>query len=63
MMRLMIVAWVWLLGLLGTVRQRRDERGDAVSWLIVVGAGVGIAYFAGDSVMSFAKQVASQLGR
>jgi hypothetical protein len=40
----------------------RDERGEAVPWLIVLGAGIAIAYFAGDSVMAFAKDVAGNLG-
>jgi hypothetical protein len=44
--------------------KRRDERGaSAVDWLIVVGAVVGIAYFAGDSVMEFAKGLAGKLGK
>ena len=42
--------------------QRRDERGEAVPWLIVLGAGIAIAYFAGDSVMAFAKNLVGQLG-
>lgn len=66
MTRLMTVAWVWLLGLpglIGRVRQRRTDRGAAVEWLIVVGAAVGIAYFAGDAVLSFAKSVAAKLGQ
>ena len=42
---------------------KRDERGEAVPWLIVLGAGIAIAYFAGDSVMAFAKDVAGQLGK
>jgi len=42
----------------------RDERGaSAVDWLIVVGAGIAIAYFAGDSVMAFAKTLVSNLGQ
>jgi hypothetical protein len=41
----------------------RDQRGaSAVDWLIVVGAAVAIAYFAGDSVMSFAKSLVGKLG-
>ena len=41
----------------------RDERGaSAVEWLIVLGAGIGIAYFAGDSVWSFAKELVGGLG-
>lgn len=41
----------------------RDERGAAaVEWLLVVGAGAAIAYFAGDSVMAFAKSIAAKLG-
>jgi len=42
--------------------RRRDERGEAVPWLIVLGAGIAIAYFAGDSVMAFAKNLVGQLG-
>ena len=42
---------------------RRDERGEAVPWLIVLGAGIAIAYFAGDSVMAFAKNLVGQLGK
>lgn len=42
----------------------RDERGaSAVDWLIVVGAGIAIAYFAGDSVMAFAKSLVGKLGK
>lgn len=42
----------------------RNERGDgAVPWLIVLGAGIAIAYFAGDSVMAFAKQLVTGLGK
>ena len=41
---------------------KRDERGEAVPWLIVLGAGIAIAYFAGDSVMDFAKSLVGQLG-
>lgn len=42
----------------------RDERGaSAVDWLIVVGASIAIAYFAGDSVMAFAKSLVSNLGQ
>ena len=42
--------------------RKRDERGEAVPWLIVLGAGIAIAYFAGDSVMAFAKSLVGQLG-
>lgn len=43
--------------------KKRDERGaSAVDWLIVVGAGIAIAYFAGDSVMAFAKSLVGKLG-
>jgi len=43
--------------------RKRDERGaSAVDWLIVVGAGIAIAYFAGDSVMTFAKSLVGKLG-
>ncbi len=42
--------------------RKRDERGEAVPWLIVLGAGIAIAYFAGDSVMAFAKNLVGQLG-
>lgn len=42
----------------------RDERGaSAVDWLIVVGAGIAIAYFASDSVMAFAKSLVGKLGK
>lgn len=41
---------------------QRDERGEgAVPWLIVLGAGIGIAYFAGDSVMAFARELVGNL--
>jgi len=44
--------------------RKRDERGaSAVDWLIVVGAGIAIAYFAGDSVMAFAKSLVGKLGQ
>lgn len=42
--------------------RKRDDRGDAVGWLIVIGASVGIAYFAGESVMTFAKGLVGKLG-
>ena len=41
----------------------RDERGEAVPWLIVLGAGIAIAYFAGDSVMAFAQDLVGNLGK
>lgn len=41
----------------------RDERGEgAVPWLVVLGFGVAIAIFAGDSVMAFAQSLVGQLG-
>jgi hypothetical protein len=44
--------------------RNREERGaSAVDWLIVVGAGIAIAYFAGDSVMAFAKSLVGKLGQ
>lgn len=42
--------------------RQRDERGEAVPWLIVLGAGIGIAYFAGDAVMDFARSLVGNLG-
>ncbi|MDN5893315.1 MAG: hypothetical protein L0H93_04755 [Nocardioides sp.] len=50
-----------------TVRARlsqpRNERGEgAVPWLVVLGFGVAIAIFAGDSVMAFAQSLVGQLG-
>lgn len=49
--------------LITRLNRSRDERGaSAVEWLLVVGAGAAIAYFAGDSVMAFAKNIASKLG-
>ena len=40
------------------------ERGaSAVDWLIITGIGIAIAYFAGDSVMAFAKTLVGQLGK
>jgi len=43
--------------------RKRDERGaSAVEWLIILGAGIGIAYFAGDSVWAFARGLAGSLG-
>jgi len=45
------------------VSRPRDEQGDgAVPWLVVIGFGVAIAIFAGDSVMDFAKGLVGQLG-
>lgn len=42
----------------------RDERGaGAVEWLVVLGAGIAIAFFAGDSVMAFAKSLVAGLGK
>lgn len=44
--------------------RKRDERGaSAVDWLIITGIGIAIAYFAGDSVMAFAKTLVGQLGK
>ncbi|WP_341925135.1 hypothetical protein [Nocardioides psychrotolerans] len=44
--------------------RNRDERGaSAVEWLVILGAGIAIAYFAGDSVMAFAKSLVGQLGK
>ncbi len=58
--RIMLTAYIWLAA--GFADRRRDERGEAVPWLIVIGAGVAIAYFAGDSVMAFAKSLVGKLG-
>ena len=42
---------------------KRDEHGaGAVEWLMVLGAGIAIAIFAGDSVMTFAKGLVGGLG-
>ena len=55
------LACVWLVTWL-TAPRKRDERGaSAVDWLIVTGATIGIAYFAGDSIMAFAKDLVGQL--
>lgn len=44
--------------------RNRDERGaSAVEWLVILGAGIAIAYFAGDSVMAFAKSLVGDLGK
>ncbi len=58
--RIMLTAYLWLVA--GFADRRHDERGEAVPWLIVIGAGVAIAYFAGDSVMTFAKSLVGKLG-
>ena len=58
--RIMLTAYIWLLS--RSADRRHDERGEAVPWLIVIGAGVAIAYFAGDSVMAFAKSLVGKLG-
>jgi hypothetical protein len=58
--RIMLTAYIWLLSRFAD--RRHDERGEAVPWLIVIGAGVAIAYFAGDSVMAFAKSLVGKLG-
>ena len=58
--RIMLTAYIWLLSRFAD--RRHDERGEAVPWLIVIGAGVAIAYFAGDSVMTFAKSLVGKLG-
>ena len=60
MNRIMLMAYIWLVA--GFADRRRNEQGEAVPWLIVIGAGVAIAYFAGDSVMSFAKSLVGNLG-
>ncbi len=57
---IMLTAYIWLLSRFAD--RRHDERGEAVPWLIVIGAGVAIAYFAGDSVMAFAKSLVGKLG-
>lgn len=44
-------------------RITHGERGEAVPWLIVLGAGIGIAYFAGDSVMDFARGLVGNLNQ
>lgn len=42
--------------------QPKGERGEgAVPWLIVLGVGIGVAYFAGDAVWSFAKSLVGNL--
>lgn len=52
-----------MLTIVARVSHSRDERGEgAVPWLIVLGAGIAIAYFAGDSVMAFAKNLVAGLG-
>lgn len=43
-------------------RERDDRGASAVEWLVVLGAGIGIAYFAGDSVMVFARSLVGRLG-
>ena len=54
---------LWMLTLFVRLQTRqRDERGEAVPWLIVLGAGIGIAYFAGDAVMDFARKLVGNLG-
>ena len=58
--RIMLTTYLWLLSRFAD--RRHDERGEAVPWLIVIGAGVAIAYFAGDSVMTFAKSLVGKLG-
>ena len=58
--RIMLATYLWLLSRFAD--RRHDERGEAVPWLIVIGAGVAIAYFAGDSVMTFAKSLVGKLG-
>lgn len=45
-----------------TPRKRAERGASAVDWLIITGVGIGIAYFAGDSVMAFAKTLVGQLG-
>lgn len=43
--------------------RNRDERGEAVQWMIVVGFGIAIAYFAGDALWDVARNIASSLSR
>jgi hypothetical protein len=59
-----MIKLVLLLTLLaGLHTRKRDERGEgAVPWLIVLGAGIGIAYFAGDAVWDFARALVGNLG-
>lgn len=61
MTRIMLIAYIWFIARLAPSRVR-DERGAATEWLIVIGAGIGIAYFAGDAVLAFAKSLAGKLG-
>lgn len=64
MVRIINLLMLTLAARITTVTTRkRDERGEgAVPWLIVLGAGIAIAYFAGDSVMAFAKGLVANLG-
>lgn len=62
MVRNMHLLMLTLAARMTTITNRRDERGEAVGWLIVVGAAIAIAYFAGDSVMAFAKSLVANLG-
>lgn len=58
--RILLMAQLWFTGWV-TTHRKRDERGEAVPWLIVIGAGIGIAYFAGDSIMAFARDLVAKL--
>lgn len=62
MVRIMHLLMLTLAARITIITNRRDERGEAVGWLIVVGAAIAIAYFAGDSVMAFAKSLVANLG-
>lgn len=54
---------MFMLAVTARLSRPRDERGEgAVPWLVVLGFGVAIAIFAGDSVMAFAQSLVGKLG-
>ena len=62
MIRIYVLMLALAARITATTSRKRDERGEgAVPWLIVLGAGIAIAYFAGDSVMAFAKGLVANL--
>ncbi len=64
MIRIYLLTLTLAARITATTSRQRDERGEgAVPWLIVLGAGIAIAYFAGDAVMAFAKGLVGNLGK
>lgn len=63
MIRIYLLMFALTARITAITSRKHDERGEgAVPWLIVLGASIAIAYFAGDAVMAFAKGLVGNLG-